>query len=107
MKIGVAYYRHHYPIVTRIKQLVASGEIGKVNVAQINAFEVQYFKSDDPKCWKYLRKHAGGGPMMGAGCHRLEVMLHLLGPVKNVHSRLESCVVERDVEDNTTALLLV
>src|SRR5206468_7730595 len=28
VKLGVAYYRHHYPAVARLRQMIASGEIG-------------------------------------------------------------------------------
>src|SRR5262249_47886299 len=37
--LGVAYYRRFYPVVRRIKEIIASGEIGKPVIAQINAFE--------------------------------------------------------------------
>ena len=34
-----AYYRRFYLVINRIKQILASGEIGKPVCAQINAFE--------------------------------------------------------------------
>ncbi|HEY6403168.1 MAG TPA: Gfo/Idh/MocA family oxidoreductase, partial [Blastocatellia bacterium] len=37
--LGVAYYRRFYPAIRRVKEIVASGEIGKPVIAQINAFE--------------------------------------------------------------------
>ena len=37
--LGVAYYRRFYPAVRRVKEIIASGEIGKPVIAQINAFE--------------------------------------------------------------------
>ena len=39
VKCGVAYYRHFYPVVNRIKDLINAGEIGEVILVQINAFE--------------------------------------------------------------------
>src|SRR2546427_10832855 len=35
VKLGVAYYRHFYPVIGRIKKVMASGEIGDVVFAQI------------------------------------------------------------------------
>src|SRR5262249_57676488 len=37
--LGVAYYRRFYPAIRRVKEIIASGEIGKPVIAQINAFE--------------------------------------------------------------------
>ena len=39
VKLGVAYYRHFYPVVKRIRQIIDDGEIGTPVIAQMNAFE--------------------------------------------------------------------
>jgi predicted dehydrogenase len=39
VRLGIAYYRHFYPVIARIRELLASGAIGAPVVAQINAFE--------------------------------------------------------------------
>ena len=39
VRLGVAYYRHHYPVIARLRELVASGEIGEPVLAQVQAFE--------------------------------------------------------------------
>src|SRR5436190_15765569 len=39
VRLGVAYYRHFYPVLARIKEILASGEIGSPVFAQMNAFE--------------------------------------------------------------------
>ena len=39
VKLGVAYYRHFYPVVRRVKELVDSGELGVPIIVQVNAFE--------------------------------------------------------------------
>ena len=33
VKLGIAYYRHFYPVIRRIKELLANGAIGKVSSA--------------------------------------------------------------------------
>src|SRR3954465_13159631 len=35
VKFGIAYYRRFYPAIERAKQIICSGEMGKVSVAQI------------------------------------------------------------------------
>lgn len=103
-KLGVAYYRHFYPIVLRIKELVASGEIGKPIIAQINAFEWFDPAASHPRAWLLKRKQSGGGPMMDFGCHRIEVLLNLFGPVRSVRATASRVLFQREVEDTAAAL---
>jgi predicted dehydrogenase len=105
VKLGVAYYRHHYPVISRVKDIVGSGEIGKVTMVQINAFESHQFPPGHPRYWTTLKQYAGGGPMMSFGCHRIEVMMSLLGRVTEVASQLANSLYDRDVEDNSAAVL--
>ena len=43
--------------------------------------------------------------MFDFGCHRIEVLLHLLGPVRNVTSVVGNVAFQRDVEDTAIAVL--
>ena len=43
--------------------------------------------------------------MFDFGCHRLEVLTHLFGPVRRVTGMLANVLFVRDVEDTATALL--
>lgn len=99
VKLGVAYYRHFYPMVDRVKDIIAAGEIGEVVAVQANAFEYLTMESDHPRHWFLEKEKAGGGPMFDFGCHRIEVFLNLLGPVTTVRSVLDRVVFEREVED--------
>lgn len=103
--LGVAYYRHFYPAVLRAKEILKSGEIGRPVVAQINAFERFNPSPDHPRHWFVRRADAGGGPMMDFGCHRLEVLLHLFGPVAHATGSIANVEFEREVEDTATAVL--
>src|SRR5215813_1303790 len=58
--LGVAYYRHFYPAVARIKAIIAGGEIGLPVVAQIEAFERFNPGPDDPRAWFLDPAKAGG-----------------------------------------------
>jgi predicted dehydrogenase len=105
VKLGIAYYRRFYPSIRRIKQIIAAGEIGKVSVAQINAFEYVELSPEDPRYWFLEKEKSGGGPMMDFGCHRLEVLTNLFGKVRRVESIVANVVFEREVEDTAAALL--
>jgi predicted dehydrogenase len=105
VRLGIAYYRHFYPAVLRVKALLESGEIGQPVLAQINAFEYFDPAPDHPRAWLLDPARAGGGPMMDFGCHRLEVLTHLFGTVRRTAALVANVVLDRDVEDTAAVLL--
>ena len=104
VKLGIAYYRHLYPMILRVKALLAEGAIGTPVVAQINAFERFDPPADHPRAWFLDPEIAGGGPMFDFGCHRIEVLLHLLGPA-SATGVLTNVAFTRRVEDTAAAIL--
>jgi predicted dehydrogenase len=104
VRLGVAYYRHHYPVVRRFRELLRSGEIGRPVIVRLEAFEPFDARPGEPRSWLLRRSESGGGPMMDFGCHRVEVLLDLLGPVERVHglaTRVQ--FAKREVEDTCVA----
>jgi len=104
VKLGVAYYRHFYPAVRRVKELVDSGELGVPVIAQINAFEWFDPSPSDPRAWLLNKSLSGGGPMFDFGCHRIEVLLDIFGDVRDVKAALANTFFDREVEDTATAV---
>ena len=104
VKLGVAYYRHFYPVVARIKEVIESGEIGTPVMAQINAFEWFNPAPDHSRAWLLNRQRAGGGPMFDFGCHRIEVLTNIFGPISEVKAMTANVRFTREVEDTATAL---
>ena len=106
VRLGVAYYRHHYPVVARLRELVASGEIGQPVFAQVQAFELFDPPPDEPRTWLLEKAESGGGPMADFGCHRIEVLLDLLGPLREARGFPTNVrFKEREVEDTCVARL--
>jgi predicted dehydrogenase len=104
VRLGVAYYRHHYPVIARLRQLLESGEIGEPVLAQAQAFESFDLGPDHPRAWLMRRSESGGGPMADFGCHRIEVLLDLLGPAAEVHGFPDNVrYKQREVEDTCVA----
>jgi predicted dehydrogenase len=103
--LGVAYYRHFYPVIARVKSIITSGEIGEVVFVQINAFESFNPQPGEPRYWLMERTQAGGGPMFDFGCHRLEVLVHVFGPIRRASGLVANVVFDREVEDTAAALL--
>jgi predicted dehydrogenase len=105
VKLGVAYYRRFYPTLRRTRELLLSGALGDVVLAHAEAFEPFDLPPDHPRHWFLERDKAGGGPMFDFGCHRVEVLLSLLGPLADVTGALARSAFEREVEDTAVAVL--
>ena len=99
MRLGVAYYRHFYPVIDRIRSILASGEIGAPILAQVNAFEWFDPPASHPRHWLLERRLSGGGPMFDFGCHRIEVLINLFGKIKQVKSLVGNLFFDREVEE--------
>ena len=103
--LGVAYYRHFYPAVARLRALLEAGEIGDPVFAQIDAFERFNPQPHDERHWFVKRAVSGGGPMFDFGCHRLEILLSLFGPVRQTVGLTANVIFDREVEDTAVAAL--
>jgi predicted dehydrogenase len=105
VRLGIAYYRRFYPAVRRAAEILASGEVGGPVFAQMIASEPFDPPPGAPRYWLVQRSESGGGPMADFGCHRIEVLLHLLGPVWRVTSLVANVALQREVEDTAVGLL--
>jgi predicted dehydrogenase len=86
--------------------LIASGRLGRPVVALVQAFEMFDPPPDHPRAWFLKKNQAGGGPMFDFGCHRIEVLLDVLGPVQAVQGFPANVRFHhREVEDTCTAHL--
>ena len=103
--LGVAYYRHFFPVVLRMKEILAAGEIGDVMQIRIDAAETPLFSKDHPRYWIFEKEKAGGGCLMDFGCHRIEVLLYLQGEIARVKASTAKVYDRHDVEDAATLLL--
>ena len=106
VSLGIAYYRHFYPVIARLKDIILSGEIGEPVLVEVQAFEWFHRKPGEPRYWLLEKKLSGGGPMMDFGCHRIEVLQHLFGSVKDIQAQLFNVHFKREVEDTAYASLL-
>jgi len=103
VKLGIAYYRHLFSPVKRIKEIIESGEIGQIVHVQANNFENFNLSPGADRYWFLQKNLSGGGPMMDMGCHRIELFTNLFGPVKKTSAFLDNIIFKREVEDIATA----
>lgn len=103
VQLGIAYYRHFYPVLARMKELLLSDAIGQPVLAQINAFEWNDMQPGHDRYWFFTKAQSGGGPMMDFGCHRIEVLMNLFGRIGAVNAFTDNLLFAREVEDTSAA----
>ncbi|TWU24271.1 1,5-anhydro-D-fructose reductase [Novipirellula galeiformis] len=105
VRLGVAYYRRFYPLLQRIEDLLKSNAIGTpLAVSAVTATPVAMQPGEEGH-WRTERADSGGGALMDVGSHRINVFLHLFGPIAEVKSICTTVAADYEVED-TAALLL-
>ncbi|MCJ7797035.1 MAG: Gfo/Idh/MocA family oxidoreductase [Thermoleophilia bacterium] len=122
VKVVASPGRAHQAGPKRIKEIVNSGEIGRVYFAEIGAssegHEYEGFRktgdvlTDVNPAWYY--KRPGGGPMYDMCVYALHTITGILGPVKRVagmsgvglkERRYQNERIEVEMDDNTHLLL--
>lgn len=97
----VGHHRRHNPLIARAKEILESGELGKVLTAH------GYFwtmKPDDyfDMAW---RTRAGAGPVFLNLIHDIDLFRHFFGEVATVHA-IESNAVRGHAVEETAVILL-
>ncbi|MEP7272622.1 MAG: Gfo/Idh/MocA family oxidoreductase [Acidobacteriota bacterium] len=105
VSLGIAYYRHFYPSINRIKEIIGSGEIGSPILAELHAFERFDPAPGADRYWLMEPEKAGGGPMMDFGCHRIEILINVFGEVQATTGAMSNALYKRAVEDTAVAIL--
>lgn len=107
VRLGVAYYRRFFPVVRKMKELLETESIGDVVLARGLVGEI--FNPEGPAAprrWFIQKRWSGGGPMMDFGCHRIDLMIYLLGDIVSARGELRNLRFKRrDVEDHAVGTL--
>ena len=82
----VAYYRRALPRFVKVKELLDTGAIGDVRYVSVTlAQPVQPAELDRERLpWRVLPEIAGGGKYLDLASHTLDLLDHLLGPIRDV-----------------------
>lgn len=84
VKLGVISQRRFYEPVRRMKDAIDAGKIGKpvlANVVVLGWRDEAYYRSDP---WRGTWKGEGGGVMVSQCTHQLDLLLWLMGPLKEL-----------------------
>jgi predicted dehydrogenase len=86
----------------KVKQLVESGALGTVVLAEAN-FSLPGRLTPDK--WRYYRKTCPGGPLMQLGIHQADTLQYWLGPVRQVQGSFARLATAAEIDDVGTVLL--
>lgn len=96
--LWVAYYRRALPRFRKIRSLIDAGAIGRVRA--VSSLRHQRVRAD---AWQNVPGASGGGYFFDAGCHALDFLQFLFGPMTDVHGLASSHGGIGPLEDTVVA----
>jgi predicted dehydrogenase len=86
VSLWVGYYRRALPRFLKVKDLVASGVVGKVRLVTSRLFSKLLDPAKDTTgfAWRVDPKLSGGGLFFEGACHTLDFLDLLFGPIEDV-----------------------
>ncbi|MEX2415293.1 MAG: Gfo/Idh/MocA family oxidoreductase [Paenibacillaceae bacterium] len=85
----VAYYRRSMPKFLKIKKLLDSGIIGDIRYVTIrNTTPAIEISVETELPWRVIPEISGGGLFMDIGCHSLDLLDFLLGPIRHANGHI-------------------
>lgn len=105
VKLAGVFQRRTYDSTKRVREAVRGGKLGKVVIGdcyQKYFRSHEYYASGD---WRATWELDGGGALMNQGVHGIDLILHLMGPVKRVSAMCRRLVRNIAVEDTAVAML--
>jgi predicted dehydrogenase len=101
----VAYYRRALPRFVRARDLVAAGELGAITGVSYrlsgpwNRDVAAHVQQGAPAPWRIQAEQAGGGLFLDLGCHTLDILDFICGPLAEVHGAAANVGTPHAVED--------
>lgn len=101
LPLFVAYYRRGLPRFRKVKELVESGRIGKITSVSYRFASDHYrnIKADNLP-WRLVAEEAGGGLFLDLGCHTLDILDFILGPLQDAEGTAANLASPFAVEDS-------
>lgn len=104
----VAYYRRYLPYFQKVKDIVESGEIGKVISVQVRFSvpprELDYNADNLP--WRLQPDIAGGGYFYDLASHQLDLLQYIFGVIVKAHGYRANRGGLYEAEDTVSACFL-
>ena len=89
----------------KIKQTIVSGRIGRVFLAELKYLGYEVERLSDPNSWKGTKEYAGGGVLIDAGCHMVDLTNFFFGLPISVEAMMQRSVIAAENKGEDNALL--
>lgn len=103
-KIGLTFDYRFIPAVTRAKQLIASGALGKVYNFRFVYYHTGYQDESRPLSWRMRKAQSGGGALVDLGAHVVDMARYLLGELSEVLVTTKTFVDRRPISRGAAEL---
>jgi predicted dehydrogenase len=92
--LAIAYYRRFYPVVQKLREILESGRLGTLTSAHVVKHDYfipgrEELAGDRRSQWMTNLTQGGGGTLNEAGCHRIDLLLYLLGAARSVTAEVD------------------
>lgn len=101
LPLFVAYYRRGLARFLKVRELVASGAIGTLSGLSYRCASAAHQRSGDLP-WRLKADLAGGGLFMDIGCHTLDILDFIAGPLLDATGAAANVASAYDVEDSVS-----
>jgi len=105
VNLAVAYYRRFWPQTTLMKSIIEQGEIGEVLNARVQVTGNVMLEPERVRTWKLDPRASGGGFLMDVGCHRIDLLIHLLGDIADVTAFTDAVRWDFTVDNSSNILM--
>ena len=95
----VAYYRRALPRFLKVKELIESGAIGRIQRVNWEYADMKGAKREEVVPWRVEAEHSGGGLFLDMASHGLDMLDYWVGPLKVTESIVENQSGAYPVED--------
>ena len=97
----VAYYRRALPRFLKVKELIESGGLGTVTSITYRYAEPAQKEIESGNLpWRLRAEESGGGLFLDLGCHALDILDFIFGPLADVSGNASNVASPYNVEDS-------
>jgi predicted dehydrogenase len=97
VKTQMTFNFRFFPAITRARQLVEEGFLGRVFSFRGRYYRSSYIDAGKPLSWRLRKEIAGGGALFDLGSHVLDLVYYLLGRFDSVQATLDTLIKERPI----------
>ena len=105
VQLGVVSQLRFSPAVRNVRQALEKGLLGRLTRVDLY---MKYYRPQsyyDSGAWRGTWEKDGGGALMNQGIHGVDLLLYLMGSVKNIYALCGTLARDIEVEDTLSAVI--